>query len=86
MFQYAFAKALSLRNKVDFKLDISEFKIYFRKYELEIFNIEKKYALKNEIPFYERYKSKNKYILYIMNEFLIPLFKKYDSHRYDENP
>ena len=42
MFQYAFIKALSLRNKVDFRLDISEYKTYFRPYELEIFSLEKK--------------------------------------------
>jgi hypothetical protein len=60
MFQYAFIKALSLRNNVEYKLDISEYKTYFRPFELEIFNIEKKYALTKELPFYERIKSKNR--------------------------
>jgi len=61
MFQYAFIKALSLRNKVDFKLDISWFNTYFRPYELEIFDIEKKYATKNDVPFYEKIFNCNKY-------------------------
>lgn len=68
MFQYAFIKALSLRNKKDFSLDISEYKTYFRPYELEIFNIEKKYANKNELPFYESLNSNNKYIDFIFNK------------------
>lgn len=54
MFQYAYVKALSLKNKVDFNLDISWYKNYFRPYELEIFAVEKKYATSKDIPWYER--------------------------------
>lgn len=66
MFQYAYIKALSLRNKQDFKLDVSEYKTYFRPYELEIFDIEKNYASKKEIPFYENLYSKNKYFNFLL--------------------
>jgi len=62
MFQYAFAKALSLRNNVDFALNIFDYKTYFRSLELDIFSIENKYASSKEIPFYEKLISKNKYI------------------------
>lgn len=65
MFQYAYIKALSLKNNTDFKLDISEYKRYFRPYELEIFNIEKNYSKENEIPFYNNLYSSNKYINFV---------------------
>lgn len=68
MFQYAFIKALSLRNNVDFKIDLSEFNIYFRPYELELFNIEKKYAQKNDIPRYQLLHSRNKHLNYIFSK------------------
>ena len=54
MFQYAFVKALSLRNRINYKLAITSYKKYFRSYELEIFDIDKNYANESEIPFYER--------------------------------
>jgi len=54
MFQYAFVKALSLRNNIDFKLDITSYEKYFRPYELEIFDIDRNYAGETEIPFYEK--------------------------------
>ncbi len=69
MFQYAYVKALSLRNKQDFKLDFFEYKTYFRPYELEIFDIEKNYASKKQTPFYENLYSKNKYIWYLLTKF-----------------
>lgn len=85
MFQYAFIKALSLRNKFDFKLDISEYKTYFRPYELEIFDIEKKYAKMDEIPFYER-KFDNKYLNIVRNIAIKPiLFKLNKHHIIDDN-
>ena len=52
MFQYAFIRALSLRSGSDFWLDISEYKTYFRPYELEIFNIKENYFV--DVPFYEK--------------------------------
>ncbi len=70
MFQYTFIKALSLKNSVDFKLDISWFEQYkLHKYCLEFFNIEKKYCSKNEIPFYENINSNNKYINFALIKF-----------------
>lgn len=70
MFQYAYVKALSLKNKKNFKLDILWFEQYkLHKYCLEFFDIEKRYASKYEIPFYENFYSKNKYL----NFFLIKI-------------
>jgi len=85
MFQYAFIKTLSLRNKVDFKLDISWFDNYLniRPYELEIFNIERKYIKYNDLPFYVRFNSSNKYISIIF-KWIIFLFKKMDNNYYIE--
>lgn len=63
MFQYALWKSLSIKYKTDFKFDISWFKQYkSHKYCLESFNISRNYASKNEIPFYQKIFSKNKYI------------------------
>jgi len=81
MFQYAFIKALYLRNNVDFKLDLSPFGYYKTwPYELENFNIEKKYATKSDIPFYERYSYKNRYLTYIINVFLKPVFTRFNKN------
>jgi len=85
MFQYAFIKALSLRNNCDFRLDISEYKTYFRPFELELFNIEKKYAKSKDIPFYERIRTKNRYFTYINNVFLKPFFSKLNKYHFKEN-
>jgi len=65
MFQYAFAKALSLKKNVDFALNVFDYKTYFRPLELEVFMIEKNYATLQEIPFYERLNSKNRYISFV---------------------
>jgi hypothetical protein len=72
MFQYAFGKAQSLRNKTIFKLDISEYSRYFRPYELEIFTIQKQYATSREVPFYEHWNFKNKYIAYPFDNYIKP--------------
>ena len=56
MFIYAYVRALSLRNKTNFKLDISYYKTYFRPYQLDIFNIKKNYANNKDIPFYKNRK------------------------------
>jgi hypothetical protein len=66
MFQYAFAKAYCLKNKKNIFLDISSFDGYFRKYELELLNIERSYASLKQVPFYERWKIKNKYLCIII--------------------
>ncbi len=84
MFQYAFIKALSLRNKVDFKLDISDYKTYFRPFELELFNIDKNYAEPREIPFYQRLDHKNKYISILLNSYIKPFCYLLNKHHYKE--
>lgn len=83
MFQYAYIRALSMRINSDFLLDISEYETYFRKFELEIFDIQKKYATKNQIPWFERVHIKNIYLNAII--FRIKLFlKKHSSNYYLE--
>ncbi len=71
MFQYAYIKALSLRIKQKFMMDVSIYNYYFRPFELEVFNIEKKYATRSDIPFYEQ--------LYFRNRFLNFVFIKIKS-------
>lgn len=84
MFQYAFIKALALRNNSSFKLDISDYETYFRPYELEIFNIEKKYADKKDIPFYEKIEIKNRYLSYVNNVFIKPILRKTNINHHIE--
>lgn len=79
MFQYAFIKAFSLRNDIDFQLDTIEYQTYFRKYWLDIFNIDKKYASTPDIPWYERLSSKNKYIFFLVLR-IRTFFKKLNKH------
>lgn len=79
MFQYAYIKALSLKNKQGFKLDILWFEQYkLHKYCLEFFNIEKNYTKKNEIPFYENINSNNRYLnlLFIKIRWIIKRLNK----------
>ena len=83
MFQYAYIRSLSLKNNSDFKLDISEYDIYFRPYELEIFDIQKKYAVGAEIPFYEKIYSKNRYIGFALNKFK-GILKKLNKNHFSE--
>jgi hypothetical protein len=83
MFQYAYIRSLAMRINSDFLLDISEYETYFRKFELEIFDIQKKYATKKQIPWFERIHIKNIYLNAII--FRIKLFlKKYSSNYYLE--
>ena len=50
LFQYAAARAVSIRTGMDLKLDITEFEDYnLRKYELNNFNIQENFASVNEI-------------------------------------
>gem|GEM_PF-1565431 len=70
MFQYAYIKALSLRNNIPFSLDISSFESYtIHQYGLEYFDINKKYCLKSKIPFYERMYTRNIYINFLLMYF-----------------
>jgi hypothetical protein len=84
MFQYAYIKALSLRTWKDFFLDVSSYKNYFRPFELEIFDIQKKYATKNQLSRYEKLHSSNKYLNHVyfkIREFV----KKHNKSHYIEN-
>ena len=85
MFQYAYIKALSLRNNTDFNLDISEYKRYFRPYELEIFDIQKKYVHHKDIPRYETIYFNNKYVNYLWFNYVKWIFKKLNqNHHYEK--
>jgi hypothetical protein len=83
MFQYAFIKSLSIRNKIDFRLDISWSNTYLRKYELEIFNIDKKYSRTADLPFYERLFFNSKIANFITSK-IIYFFKKYNHNHHIE--
>lgn len=79
-----------MRVKSEFKLDISEFQYYFRPYELSVFDI-KKYAKKEDLPFYINWSSKNKYwgLIFIQIQWILKRFDK-DFHlekqfNFDEN-
>lgn len=83
MFQYAYIKSLALKQNKDFKLDITEFQTYFRPYELEIFDIEKNYTSKKEIPFYVNLVSKNRYLNFIYNK-IKWIYKRFDPNYHIE--
>jgi len=73
MFQYAFGRYLSIKNKDNLKLDLSFLKrpaigYTKRKYELGIFNIHEEFAKENEIPFIIRNNN-------LVSKFLIKFFK-----------
>ena len=78
MFIYAYIRALSLRNKKEFKIDISNYNTYHRPYQLEIFNIKKSYAKKSDIPFYQE---RNNWI----KRYLKWIFKRIDPKYHYEN-
>lgn len=53
LFQYAVAKKLALHHNVEVLFDITPFESYkLHKYSLEYFNIDKKFATKNDIDFF----------------------------------
>ena len=84
MFQYAYIKALSLRNKSDFDLDLSEYKRYFV-HRLEIFDIQKKYVHHKDIPRYETIYFNNKYVNYLWFNYVKWIFKKLNqNHHYEK--
>lgn len=84
MFQYAFAKALWLRTWKQFALDISSYRNYFRPFELEIFDIQKSYATKEQLPRYERLISSNRYVNHIYFK-IRECAKKYNKHYHIEH-
>jgi len=50
MFQYALGKSISIKKKIDFKIDISEFDHYqLRKYSLNVFDIAMDFATRHDI-------------------------------------
>jgi hypothetical protein len=74
MFQYAFGRYLSLKNNDILKLDISFLEkpahgYTQRKYELGVFNIDEKFARKEETPFVVRNNC-------LISKFLLKFFKK----------
>ncbi len=79
MFQYAYIKALSTKNNIDFKLDLSDYKTYFRPFELDLFNLNYEKAENLEIKKYKWYTNnflwKIKKIL--INKWIIKRDKKY---------
>lgn len=85
MFQYAYIKALSLKNKQKFTLDISEFEQYtLHKYCLEVFAIDKNYCSKDEIPFYENIHSNNKYWNFVLIKIRWILKRLNPNHHYEK--
>lgn len=59
MFQYALGRSLSLKNKEDFKLDITGFEEYkLHSYSLGHFNINEHFATDNEIKPFKKYQRK----------------------------
>lgn len=84
MFQYAYIKALSQRNRINFKININEYKNYpLHKYCLEYFKIKKSYSNVSEIPFYESMKSNNRYLNFILIK-LRWICKKINKNHYIE--
>jgi len=69
MFQYAFGRYLSLKNKTDLKFDISWFSKsnYARNYMLYIFNIDEKFAGDSEIN-RMKYKTENYFIINLLKK------------------
>src|SRR5260221_4685268 len=67
IFQYAFARRLSIERNIPFKLDISGFEKYpLRRYALNVFNIVEQFALPGEIDRLKprRYPLKPELVLY----------------------
>ena len=84
MFQYAYIKALSLKNNSNFRLDIETFEHYkLHKYCLEFFNIQRKYCKISEVPFYKKFNSNNKYLEYLLVKIKC-LAKKFNKNHYIE--
>ena len=84
MFQYAFGKYLSIKNKTDLKLDITDYNTdKLRKYELNKFHINQPFAKESEIPLYKIRninKIKNNTLRYIVNFILNKLIYKILVH------
>ncbi|MEI6863771.1 MAG: alpha-1,2-fucosyltransferase [Candidatus Adlerbacteria bacterium] len=77
MFQYAFARMLSLKTDADLKLDILDFKTYeFHTYSLSHFNIQEIYATERDVAPFKRHKRQRG----IRGKLLNPFF--YNPRRY----
>lgn len=77
MFQYALGRYLSIKNRTELKLDITEYNTdKLRTYELNKFNIQEHFAKQSEIPLYKIRninKIKNSKLRYIVS-FILNLF------------
>jgi len=77
MFQYAFGKAISVRNNTELKVDITHLNsryntksMIFRNYDLDIFNLDLKIASKEEISQFIMPKGNTTYTIYnLLNKF-----------------
>jgi len=91
MFQYAFGRYLSLKNKTELKFDIAWFpkSNYNRKYMLNIFNIDEKFANDSEINTL-KYKIQLSYIINLLKKIRKDniLFKKsyFNEKSFNYNP
>lgn len=97
MFQYALWKALSLKHKVAFQIDLSFLqqmwawyikKIYedtkFINYELYVFGIHPSFAGGDDVPWYKKLYSRNKYINHVYM-LLSSIVAKLDPHHHTEH-
>jgi hypothetical protein len=79
MFQYAYVRAISLRNNVPFLLDINWYKNYaLHGYGLEKFTIQKSYAEDYQIPWYMQWQWKKHHLI------LQSILKKINRNHYQE--
>ncbi len=69
MFQYAYIKSLSTKINTDFKIDINEFKTYFRPFELDLFSLNYNIATNEEI--YNLKWFNNNFLWKIKNYFIL---------------
>lgn len=84
MFQYAFIRALALKHRSKFRLNIFDYTTYFRPFELDILNIKKNYASFLQVPFYELLISKNKYLNHVFYK-VKKVFIKFNVCHYIDN-
>lgn len=84
LFQYAYIKALSLRTKQKFLLDISSFQYYkLHNFSLDCFNIEKNYTMSSHIPRYNKLHSSNNKLNFLLSKFK-EVCRTFNPHHYRE--
>lgn len=77
MFQYALGRCLELKHNIEVKYDITIFETYFRKYELDIFNLNPIYASIDEIFKLKNYNPKQSKILRLLPRLIRRNFETY---------